>query len=409
MTPAATPSNSAASCCKSSRSNATEKRLVDENDELFKKIAELDLRRDGSEVRTAVIQQAKPSDGPVAPQLRYVVLLTLLGGFAAGLALVHLFDVLDDRFRSVEEMQSRLGVAVLAMVQQMENPENVGIEGLTMHAKPMSVESEAFRTLRTALDLSHSDARQIVVSSAEPGDGKTTLLANLAIGYAQSDKKTLLIDADLRRPGLTRLANMRGTRGLSEVLRSSGDVAEVATQHIQASGIPNLDILPSGPRPNNPAELLAGDRFSQFLAWAGSVYDHVLIDSPPSLATSDTAIIGRLVDGVAIVIQPAKNRRRLVTRVIESLTMLKIPILGLVINRVGADQDQGYYNYHSGYGYGYGYGYGHGYGYTPGYGHEEARTEDQPSDEGAVSDEPGAPIMQYEPQPESRRIRRRVA
>jgi len=389
-----------------------EKRFSDEYDELFRKITELDLRRDGSEVRTAVIEQPEPILRPVSPRLTYVVLLVLVGGFGAGLGLVHLLDALDDRFRSLDEMQNRMGVPVLAMVQQMAAPETVGLAAITMYADPASAESEAFRTLRTALDLAHPDARQIVFSSAEPGDGKTTVSANLAVGYAQSDKKTLLIDADLRRPGLTRMMNLRGVYGLSELLRSEGNIAEQAAIHIQPSGLANLDILPSGPRPPNPHELLLSARFSQLLAWASGVYDHILIDSPPTLLTSDTAIIGRLVDGVVLVVQPAKNRRRLLTRVVESLTLLKIPILGLVINRVGSDADKSYYGYHSGYGYGYGGGYGYGYGY--GYGAEE---EDELLEEGeeegagvAVSDVAEEPPPDADdPEPPARNIRRRAA
>ena len=99
--------------------------------------------------------------------------------------------------------------------------------------------------------------------------------------------------------------------------------------------------------------MLGSPRFSQLLAWAETVYDLILIDSPPTLATTDTAIIGRLVDGVILVVQPAKNRRRLVTRVVERLGLMKIPVLGLVVNRTGSEEDHGYYGYHS-YGYGYG-------------------------------------------------------
>ena len=158
------------------------------------------------------------------------------------------------------------------------------------------------------------------MTSAEPGDGKTTILANLAVCYAQAEKRTLLIDADLRRPGLTGLMDMRGPRGLSEVLRSEVDIAQMAPR---CTSVPpaskGLDILPSGSRPTDPAELLGSPRFSQLLAWAETVYDLILIDSPPILATTDTAIIGRLVDGVILVVQPAKNRRRLVTRVVERL------------------------------------------------------------------------------------------
>ncbi len=162
---------------------------------------------------------------PIAPKLANVALVSIAGGFVLGLLLVHLIDALDDRFRSMEEMQDRLGLTVLSMVQRMKSSETKGLESLTVYAAPTSAESESFRTLRTALGLTHSDARQIVVTSPEPGDGKTTVLANLAVAFAQANKRTLLVDADLRRPGLSTLMGMRGPLGLSEVLRSEEDIA----------------------------------------------------------------------------------------------------------------------------------------------------------------------------------------
>ena len=337
------------------------KRLGDMNDVLLNQIASLDLKQNGQDVRVAVIEEPVVATSPVSPQLRLVALLTILGGLGTSLGLVTLLDVLDDRFRSVEEMQSRLGLPLLTMVQRLEAPESVGLQALVTYAVPTSTASESFRTLRTALTLTHPDARQIVVTSAEPGDGKTTTLANLAVCYAQAGKRTLLIDADLRRPGLTGLMDMRGPHGLSEVLRSDLDIAQMAAVHVRSSGMAGLDVLPSGPRPSDPAELLSSLRLSQLLAWAETVYDLILIDSPPTLATTDTAIIGRLVDGVILVVQPVKNRRRLVTRVVERLNLMKIAVLGLVVNRTGSEDDHDYYGYHS-YGYGYGSGYEYGYG-----------------------------------------------
>lgn len=337
------------------------KRLGDMNEVLLNQLASLDLKQSGQEVRVAVTQEPVVVATPVSPRLSYVVLASLAAGLAIGLALVHLLEALDDRFRSLEEVQNRLGVAVLSMVQHMKSPQTTGLDALAMHAAPSSAESEAFRTLRTAMALTHPDARQIVISSPEPGDGKTTVLANLGVAYAHAGKKTLLVDADMRRPGLSWLMNVRGTTGLSEVLRSDGEVARLAAGHIQPSGLEGLDVLPCGPRPTNPAELLGSARFSQLLAWAETVYDQILVDSPPAVATSDAALIGRLVDGVILVLQPAKNRRRLVVRLVENLSVLKIPLLGVVINRVGSQSERGYYDYYSGYGYGYGYGYAAGY------------------------------------------------
>jgi polysaccharide biosynthesis transport protein len=340
------------------------KRLKEMSNILFNQISSLDLRQNGQDVRVAVVEAPKLPTSPAWPRRSIVIVATVLGGLLIAFGLVTLLDALDDRFRSMEEMQTRLGLPLLAMLQPTKLAESVGAAALVTHTLPTSAASENFRTLRTSLTLTHPDARRLVVTSPEPGDGKTTTLANLAVCYAQADKRTLLIDADMRRPGLTNLMNMRGPHGLSEVLRSSVELSQMAPQCIQPSGIARLDILPCGARPSDPAELLGSPRFSELLAWAESVYDQVLVDSPPTLAATDTAIVGRIVDGVILVVQPAKNHRRLVTRVIERLTLLKIPLLGMVANRVDSSEDRGYYGYHNyGYGYGYGSGYGSGYGY----------------------------------------------
>jgi len=324
-------------------------------DVLVEQIANTSLRGKGPEITTKVVQRPVEAAAPFSPNLRRVLVMALSAGLAAGLALVYVLDTLDDRFRSAEEMQQRIGVPVLAMVRQLPGSDAKGIDALPMSVDPNSAECEAFRTLRTALALANKEARKIVVSSAEPGDGKTTVLANLAVCYAQSDKRALLIDADLRRPGLTALMGLRGVEGLSGIMRGSTTVAAAAAEHVRPSGIPGLDILPSGPRPANPAELLANPRFAELLAWTETVYDQVLIDSPPALATSDTAVIGQLADGAVIVVRPDKNRRRMVLRAIQSLRDLKTELLGVVVNRIGADGDPDYYGYSKGYDYGYQY------------------------------------------------------
>ena len=341
------------------------KRMDEMDNSLFNKISALYLKQNGQDVRVTQTEPPVVNKRAVSPRLSIVAIMTLFLGVGVSLGLVTLLDALDDRFRSIDEMQARLGLPLLTLVNRLDAPESTGPRALVTHAFPNATASESFRTLRTALTLTQNDARQIVVTSAEPSDGKTTVLANLAVCYAQSDKRTLLIDADLRRPGLTNLMDMRGPHGLSEILRSEHDIAEMAKVHVRASGVDGLDIIPSGPRPSDPAELLGGPRFSQLLAWAETVYDQILIDSPPTLATTDTAIIGRLVDGVLLVVQPAKNRRRLVTRVVERLNLMKIPLMGLIANRTGNDDDQGYYGYHS-------YGYGYGYEYKEGYGNDES-------------------------------------
>jgi polysaccharide biosynthesis transport protein len=331
------------------------KRLGDMNDVLLNQIASIDLKQNGQEIRVAVIEEPKVAASPISPKLTYTIILTFLGGFGATLGLVTIFDALDDRFRSMEELQNRLGTAVLTVIQRLKPPEAVGLQALAMYATPTAPECEGFRTLRTALTLTHQNVHQILITSLESGDGKTTTMANLAVCYAQADKRTLLIDADLRRSGLTTLFNARGTTGLSEMLRLDGSIEQMAAEHIRPTGVKRLDILPAGPRPSNPAELLSSPRFSQLLSWAGSIYDIVLIDTTPALITADPAIISRVVDGVVMVIKPSQNRRRQVLRMVERYTMLKLPVLGVIVNATGSDTDDAYYSYHGYYSYGYGY------------------------------------------------------
>lgn len=335
--------------------------LRDLRDVLLNQIASVDLKQDHGDIRTAVVSEPALPKKPIWPKLPLVGLCCLLGGLGAGLALVYALDILDDRFRSPEELRAQLGVPVLAMVRQMEELHTVGLESVHVHIAPDAVESEAFRTMRTTLAFANQDSSRIVVSSAEPGDGKTTVLANLAVSYAQTGKKTLLIDADMRRPGLSAMMGLKGQGGLTDVLLSSGDIHECARQHVRNLGITHLDFLPAGPRRPNPAELLAGARLADLLAWAEAHYDQVLIDSPPALAASDASIIGRLVDGLVLVVQPKKNQRRLVMRAVESFTTVGVTLLGIVVNRISSQKSDTIYGYGAGYGYGYGYGYADGY------------------------------------------------
>jgi capsular exopolysaccharide synthesis family protein len=331
----------------------------DELKVVMKHLNDVDLANEGQDVRVHRVDEPKVDAHPVSPNLARTILIALAFGLGVGLSLVYVSDILDDRFRSMEEMQTLLGVPVLAMVRELKIGEETGIHTLQTYLAPNASESEAFRTLRTALSLAEHDTHQIVVSSPEPGDGKTTVLANLAVAVAQSGKRTLLIDADLRRPGLTAMLGMRGIDGLSSVIRGEDDIVRMAEAHVRPSGLEGLDVLPSGPRPTNPAELLGQQRFSELLAWAESIYDQIFIDSPPTLATSDSAVIGRLTNAVVLVVQPAKNRRRMVMRCVENLAVLKIPLLGIVVNRVGSGKEGGYY----GYGYGGYYGYEYAYRY----------------------------------------------
>ncbi len=326
---------------------------------LVERLKEADLNQGSGMLKTRIIKYPIVPKGPASPKLIKTFALALFLGIAFGLAAIYIIDLLDDRFRSPEEMQTQLRVPVLAMVRKLPPLNQVGPGGIHVNVEPTGVEAESFRTLRTALAFAEGGASRLVVTSTEPGDGKTTISVNLGTTIAQSGKRTLLIDADMRRPGLTPLVNLRGQRGLSTILRDSAPIADSMRQHLVPGFLQNLDVIPSGPRPVNPMELLASDRFADLLAWAETAYDQIIVDSPPVLAVSDSAIIGRLVDGIVLTVRPEKNRRRHVVRAVESFPPLGVNILGLVINNVDAEKNQDYY------GYGYSYDYGHESGNEP--------------------------------------------
>jgi len=323
-------------------------------DVLMNRLANIDINQESSTLRVRPISEPTTPKKPVSPQLAVVVILCLVIGSGAGSLTVHIMDVMDERFRSPEELRDQLGAPVLAMVRKHQQHEGMGIDALEVHVRGQSPESESFRTLRTALTFSRPEATRIAISSSEPGDGKTTVIANLAASFAQAGRKIILIDGDLRRPGLSNLFLMRKLPGFSDILRAEEEIGQMCANLVQPTAIDGLDVLPCGPRPVNPGELLAGTRCGELFAWAETVYDLVLIDSPPALAASDTAILGRIVDGIILVVQPEKNDRRRVIRAVESLTSMGTTLIGTVVNLFGAKTDNTYYGYYSGYDYDYG-------------------------------------------------------
>ena len=200
------------------------------NDMAKMEIVDLDLRRmrnfydlvldqmkkidmgSNSGLKIKVVSEPRVNLSKISPKISTTVLLSLFLGMALGLGLIYVLDALDDRFRSPDELQWQLGLPMLAMIRKMEPMEGTGMELIVTHMQPNSVESESFRSLRNFITFSNEATQRLVVTSTEPGDGKTTTLANLAVAFAQAGKKTLLIDADLRRPGMTQLLDLKGPR-----------------------------------------------------------------------------------------------------------------------------------------------------------------------------------------------------
>lgn len=207
---------------------------------------------------------------------------------------------------------------------------------------PRSPAAEAYRTLRTNLYFSSLDRslETLVVTSAAPGEGKSTALSNLAVTLAQGDKRTILVDADLRRPSLHTLFDLGNSQGLTTM---AVEDHALAAPPLADTGVENLWLLPSGPLPPNPAEILGSRRMEEIISALQTRADMVLFDAPPVIAVTDAAVLGTKVDGVLLVIRAGKTRREHAQRAKELLERVNVRLVGAVLNDAPPDQSLGGY------------------------------------------------------------------
>lgn len=217
------------------------------------------------------------------------------------------------------------------------------IRHLIAKINPKSPISEQYRTLRTNIQFSGVDKeiKSILVTSSEAGAGKSMTAANLATVYAQQGLKTLLIDADMRKPTVHFTFRLDNLKGLSTALINGTSFASVA----DSFDVDNLDIVSSGPVPPNPSELLASERFKKLLTEAYNVYDIIIVDTPPLLAVTDAQILATMLDGVVIVARSGSTEVEELQEAIELIKKVNGNLLGTVLNDVGKAEDVGYYYY----------------------------------------------------------------
>ncbi|ABJ59261.1 CpsD/CapB family tyrosine-protein kinase [Lactobacillus delbrueckii] len=226
-----------------------------------------------------------------------------------------------------------------------------GVKLITL-ANPQSVISEQFRNIRTNINFMNVDreVKTIVFTSAMASAGKSTVSANVAITMAQAGKKTILVDADLRRPTMHSTFNVSNSNGLTTLLTSRSMEMD-ANSVIRESGVENLSILTAGPIPPNPSELLSSKHMLDLIEDLKQEYDMVVLDLASVLDAAETQQLTSSLDGTILVVRQAYSQKSAIKRAVELLKLTKSPILGYVMNDVDADGDDGY-------GYGYGYGYG---------------------------------------------------
>ncbi|MGX9133213.1 CpsD/CapB family tyrosine-protein kinase [Rummeliibacillus sp. JY-2-4R] len=213
---------------------------------------------------------------------------------------------------------------------------------LIVRKNPQSYISEQFRTLRTNIKFSKpaDELQTILVTSSFANEGKSTISANLACLFAEEGKKVLFIDSDMRKPTVQYTFNLTNTTGISSVLSKQSKLNEV----IRRSGIPNLDIITSGPIPPNPSELLGGKMLSEIINYSKEKYNIIIFDAPPILAVADAQILANAVDGSILVINSQETDRKAAEKAVEVLKSSNAQILGTVLNNVKVERSSYYYN-----------------------------------------------------------------
>ncbi|WP_134703820.1 CpsD/CapB family tyrosine-protein kinase [Ammoniphilus sp. YIM 78166] len=209
---------------------------------------------------------------------------------------------------------------------------------------PKSPISESYRTLRTNIEFAgvDTDLRAIMVTSTGPSEGKSTTVANLAVVTAQTEKRTLLVDADLRKPTVHHTFDLTNRLGLTTVLAGQESMANV----VQKTLIPNLDIITAGPIPPNPAELLNSKAMTRFIQEVSEQYDQVLFDTPPVIAVADAQILASKLDGVILVVDSGTTNKDVALKAKTQLQNVKANILGVVLNNKKMQGDSYYYYYY---------------------------------------------------------------
>jgi len=342
-------------------------------DGLMTKLKEVDISSALRSSNIRVIDPAMIPAYPSRPAKARNIALAFLVGLVGGIGLALLREYLDNTVKTPDDIETLARLPSLAVVPQFTgsngnnsrkhllksiataNGHEKRIELVAQHL-PKSQMSEAFRALRTSLLLSQPSRppQVILVTSALPREGKTTAAANLAVTLAQLGDHTVLVDADLRKPGVGRLLNLNGGKyaGLSSYLAGVSSLDLVTVPH---PAIPNLAAIPTGPLPPNPADLLSSNKLAEGIAELRTKFKFVVIDSPPIMAATDAVILSVQTDGVLLVVRSGETPKEAFTRTRDLLTSVKCHMLGVVLNAVDSSAPDYYYSYRY---YPYSYGYG---------------------------------------------------
>jgi exopolysaccharide transport family protein len=340
------------------------KREADTNRELYKgllqRMKEAGVSSGLTVSNIQVVDKAEVPTSPYKPNKRLNFLLAAVIGLFLGVGLAFFFEYLDNTVKSPEEVEQLIRLPSFGMVPEISYERKKRLEKgtsypveLVTHGHPKSVLSEAYRNIRTSILLSFSEKppKRIVITSPNPGEGKTTTVINTAIALSQTGAKVLIIDGDMRHPRVHKIFNEENGAGLSSFLSGNAPLDAI----IKKTEVPNLYYIPSGPIPPNPSELIGSNLFKEMIKILGNRFDHMVLDSPPALGFADSVILSTIVDGVILVVLGGRTPRETLQRAKEVLYQVNAKILGVIINRVDIHRSEyGYYYYRYHYYYGKG-------------------------------------------------------
>lgn len=316
-----------------------------------------------------IVDEAYPDDSPISPNVPLITLIGLIIGFSLSVFIVLLVDFFDDTIKESEMLSKKFNKAILGEVDSMSNEKSRGKKKkiysnsgrflLTEKGIPFIV-IESYKSIRTNIifSLGTSEKKVIAVSSSNPSEGKSTTATNIAIAFAQTDSTVLLIDADMRKPVQHKTFRVKNDEGLSTLIIGKSTI----DKSIKSNVINGLNLLPSGPMPPNPSELLASDQFKNLLEKLSKDYDYVIIDTPPVNVVSDAMVMKDSINGILLVLKYGYTTYTDVSNCMKQIDLADASLFGFIVNEVKHTHGGAYYNYKYKYkykDYGYGYGYGH--------------------------------------------------
>jgi capsular exopolysaccharide synthesis family protein len=298
-------------------------------------------------VQVSPTEMAMVPHSPISPRVPLDIALGLLVGLGLGIAAAVLRDQLNTSIGGVLDVEKLIGSIPLGLVPYDATTAKQPL----VDADQRSPRAEAFKTLRTNLQFADVDhpPRVIVVTSPLPSEGKSTSACNLALTLALGGARVVLVDGDLRKPAIGKYLGISSAAGLTSALAGQHELREVIVTH----GRSTLSVLPSGPTPPNPSELLGSQQMADLLTVLANHYDVVVIDAPPLLPVTDAAVLASVADGAVLVLRYGRTRREEAQRAVQALAAVNARLLGSVLNFAPKRSRGGGYD-----GYGYGYGYG---------------------------------------------------